>query len=94
LAAAFAVLMLCTMGLSREGVAAEGGELRGALYALDSRERVKLYTWEMTVCPELWTSRYRRLDGALVVEDFTRFSGQRFMDPRCKPLRPYGNRSD
>jgi hypothetical protein len=34
----------------------------------------------MTVCPESWTSRYRRFDGALVVEDFTRFSGQRFVE--------------
>lgn len=80
LAPALVVLMLCTRGLTREAAAAEGRELRGALYALESRGRVKLYTWEMTVCPELWTSRYRRLDGALVVDDFTRFTGQRFTE--------------
>jgi hypothetical protein len=73
-------LMLCSGALSREATAAEGRELRGALYALGSRQRVKLYTWEMRVCPELWTSRYRRLDGALVVEDFTRFSRERLVE--------------
>jgi hypothetical protein len=79
LSSGLVVRLLCSR-LTREAAAAEGRQLRGALYAIDSRQKVKLYTWEMMVCPELWTSRYRRLDGSLVVEDFTRFSGQRFME--------------
>jgi hypothetical protein len=54
-------------------------QLRGALYKQGSDRKVKLYTWELTACPHLWTSRYHRLDGALVVEDWTRFEGGRFV---------------
>jgi hypothetical protein len=71
---------LCWSALPGAAAAAEGVQLRGSLYALGSQPRVKLYLWEMSVCPELWTSRYRRPDGALVVEDFTRFSGQRLAE--------------
>jgi hypothetical protein len=70
------------LGITLPGAAAadDGRQLRGTLYSLGSQPRIKLYRWEMTVCTELWTSRYRRLDGALVVEDFTRFSGQRLAE--------------
>jgi hypothetical protein len=57
--------------------AAADFQLRGTLYKLGSNRQEKLYTWEMKVCPNVWTSRYRRLDGTLVVEDETRFIGQR-----------------
>jgi hypothetical protein len=77
--AAFA-LLTCSSLVHAVAAAAEGRALRGTLYALNSQRRVKLYQWEMSVCPELWTSRYRRLDGTLVVEDFTRFAGQRLAE--------------
>lgn len=60
--------------------AAAGVELRGTLYALGSSRAERLYTWEMRVCPNVWTSRYYRLDGALAVEDETRFVGTRFTE--------------
>ena len=75
------VLLLITLGIPSGVGAADGGrQLHGTLYALGSRRTVKLYAWEMTVCPELWTSQYRRLDGTLVVEDFTRFVGRRLSE--------------
>jgi hypothetical protein len=75
------VLLLITLGIpSGVGAADRGRQLHGTLYALGSRRIVKLYAWEMTLCPELWTSRYRRLDGTLVVEDFTRFVGRRLSE--------------
>jgi hypothetical protein len=76
-------LLLLGLGISSGVGAADGGrQLHGTLYALGSRRTVKLYAWEMTVCPEVWTSRYRRLDGTLVVEDFTRFAGRRLSEHR------------
>jgi hypothetical protein len=60
--------------------AAADVQLRGTLYKLGSNRREKLYTWEMKVCSTVWTSRYRRLDGTLVVEDETRFVGRRFAE--------------
>jgi hypothetical protein len=60
--------------------AAAGVELRGTLYALGSSHAERLYTWEMRVCPNVWTSRYYRLDGTIAVEDETRFVGTRFME--------------
>lgn len=65
---------LCT------SAAAADFQLRGTLYKLDSNRQEKLYTWEMEVCSNVWTSRYRRLDGTLVVEDETRFVSQRFAE--------------
>ena len=55
-------------------------QLRGTLYKLGSNRQEKLYAWEMKVCSTVWTSRYRRLDGTLVVEDETRFVGQRLAE--------------
>lgn len=73
--------MLLALDFPSGAMAADGGhQLRGTLYALGSRRTVKLYAWEMTVCPELWTSRYLRFDGRLVVEDFTRFVGRRLSE--------------
>jgi hypothetical protein len=60
--------------------AARDFQLRGTLYRLGSNRQEKLYTWEMQACSNVWTSTYRRLDGALVVEDETRFVGQRFTE--------------
>jgi hypothetical protein len=60
--------------------AAADFQLRGTLYKLGSNRQEKLYTWEMKVCSNVWTSRYRRLDGTLVVEDETRFVGQRLAE--------------
>lgn len=77
--AAFAGL-LCSSVFSGAAAADDGLQLRGTLYGLASERRVKLYSWDMKVCPDLWTSRYRRPDGTLVVEDFTRFSGKRFTE--------------
>lgn len=68
-------LLAWQLCLPQTAAASDGVQLQGSLYALGSQRRVKLYTSEMTLCPELWTSRYRRLDGSLVVEDYTRFSG-------------------
>lgn len=94
------VLLLVGWAIPSGGGAAEGGrQLHGTLYALGSRRTVKLYTWEMTVCPEVWTSRYRRLDGTLVVEDFTRFVGRRLSEHgyvrhtigECSSVRVHGS---
>lgn len=75
-----ALAWLCSSVLPGAAAADEGLQLRGTLYALGSERRVKLYSWDMKVCPELWTSRYRRPDGTLVVEDFTRFTGKRLTE--------------
>jgi len=55
-------------------------QLKGTLYALGSKRQKKLYTWEMTTCANVWTSRYYRLDGTLAVEDRTLFAGQRLAE--------------
>jgi len=73
-------LLACSSLLPSRAAAAEGLQLRGSLYELGSARRVKLYTWQMHLCSELWTSHYRRLNGTLVVEDFTRFSGERLVE--------------
>jgi hypothetical protein len=57
-----------------------GLELRGTLYKLRSNRQEKLYTWEMKVCANLWTSNYYRLDGTLAVEDRTQFDAQRLSE--------------
>jgi hypothetical protein len=73
-------LLVCLAVRAGAAPSAAGRQLQGTLYALGSQRRVKLYRWEMSMCPELWTSRYRRMDGTLVVEDFTRFSGQQLTE--------------
>lgn len=55
-------------------------QLKGTLYRLGSNRQEKLYTWEMKTCGNIWTSSYYRLDRSLVVEDRTRFEGQRLAE--------------
>jgi hypothetical protein len=55
-------------------------QLKGTLYKLGSNRQEKLYTWDMKICPNVWTSNYYRLDGKLAVQDTTRFNGQRFAE--------------
>jgi hypothetical protein len=55
-------------------------QLKGTLYKLGSNRQKKLYTWEMTTCANVWTSRYYRLDGTLAVEDRTLFAGKRLAE--------------
>jgi hypothetical protein len=50
-------------------------QIEGTLYQLGSNRQKKLYTWKMTTCANVWTSRYYRLDGTLAVEDRTLFAG-------------------
>lgn len=74
------ILALISLSLASSALAAPSLELKGSLYKLGSNRKQKLYTWEMKTCPELWTSRYRRLDGTLAVEDKTRFEGKRLTE--------------
>src|SRR5262249_15222882 len=62
---------------SRPANADPGIELTGALYKLGSNRHERLYTWDTTVCADVWTSRYRRPDGALAVEGRTDFAHRR-----------------
>ncbi len=53
--------------------------LKGTLYKLNTDRKVKLYTWQMTVCGNLWTSKYFNLDGSLAVEDRTEYQEGRLV---------------
>jgi hypothetical protein len=72
----FAVAIAVTLG-SRHATADSGIQLAGTLYKLGSNRQERLYTWEVEACAKVWTSRYRRLDGTLAVEDRTEFAGDR-----------------
>jgi hypothetical protein len=68
-----ALLLLCASSAQ----ASEGKQLNGTLYELNSNHQKRLYTWEMRICGEVWTSIYRNLDGTTAVEDRVEFKGNR-----------------
>jgi hypothetical protein len=55
--------------ISLPAEASEGKQLGGTLYELNSNHRKRLYTWEMRICNDVWTSTYLNLDGTTAVED-------------------------
>jgi hypothetical protein len=70
--------VLFALPLSLPAPAVEGQRLAGTLYKVDSQRQVRLYTWEMVLCPEVWKTRYFNLDGELVVDDRTEYKAGKF----------------
>jgi hypothetical protein len=71
--------VLFALPLSLPAPAVEGQRLAGTLYKVDSQRQVRLYTWEMVLCPEVWKTQYFNLNGALVVDDRTEYKAGKFV---------------
>jgi hypothetical protein len=74
-----AVLLLVGV-FSAHAQAAEGKQLKGTLYELNSNRQKRLYTWEMRICGDVWTSTYRNLDGTTAVEDRVVYEGKTLVE--------------